>query len=248
MNARQSNALNMGQSVSKLLGTITATNELLALQAKRVALNTHLADITTFAADQALPITGQTRDRSRVFSTAIDATLAVAGPVASYAQAQELGELAAKVNLHRSAFDRGRITRRVQLMQQVHDAAAEVLAQLVDCGVTAAMLTDLQNKIDAANALVPVRRATVITRRVATAKLAGSFRKMHALIAKELDPLVEPLRLTDPDNYALYQAARLTINLPGTPAKTDDPTSGGTPVPTDGETQPPTTHALPQAA
>jgi len=51
MNARQSNALNMGQSVSKLLGTITATNELLALQAKRVALNTHLADITAFAAD-----------------------------------------------------------------------------------------------------------------------------------------------------------------------------------------------------
>jgi len=152
------------------------------------------------------------------------------------------------VNLHRYEFETGRFLRRMQLMQQVHDAAKDVLAQLTDYGVTAAILTDLQTKIDAANALLPVRRATVITRRVATAKLAGAFRKMHTLIAKELDPLVEPLRLTDPDNYALYQAARLTINLPGTPEKTDDPTGGGTPVPTDGETQPTTTHALSQAA
>ena len=87
-----------------------------------------------------------------------------------------------------------------------------------------------------------------VTRRAATAKLAGAFRKTHALIAKELDPLVEPLRLTDPDNYALYQASRVPINLPGTPAKPDETTGGSTPVPTDGCTQPPTTHALSQAA
>ena len=52
----------------------------------------------------------------------------------------------------------------------------------------------------------------------------------------------------DPTLYAQYQAARIVIDRPGTPAKTDGPTGDGTPVPTDGNTQPSTTHALPQAA
>ncbi len=57
-----------------------------------------------------------------------------------------------------------------------------------------------------------------MSRRVATGKLATTVLKMKRLIKKELDPLMEPFRTSNPDAFALYQAARLTINVPGSPS------------------------------
>ena len=227
MNAPQYNAHKMGQSVSSLLEILTATNESPALRAKAVGLKTHLSDIKSLSATQATPFPGQTRDRNRLFDLATTATVMVAGPVLSYAQGHQLGDLIAKVDLTRTDFQSGRFNRRLELMQQVHDAAAGALPRLADYPVTAEMLADLQAKIGAASDVALVTRTNAMSRRVATEKLAETFRKMRKLIADEIDPLIEPLAASDPDNYALYQAARVVIDLPGTP----DPTPANEPAP-----------------
>jgi hypothetical protein len=232
MNAPQNNLLATGQSVSTALETITATNVPAALTAAHVALNTTLGNIRNHAATQALPITGKTRDRDAVFAAAADATLVIAGLVLSYAKNQKLGDLAAKVDLTASQLARGRFDTRVQLMQQVHDAAAGVVGQLADFEVTAATLTDLQTKIDAASALLTSPRSTIVARRVATQNLAEGFGQLEDLL-HQIDPLIKARCLTDPDSYKLDQAARVVIDRPGAPSQpepTPAPASSAPPV------------------
>jgi hypothetical protein len=94
----------------------------------------------------------------------------------------------------------------------VHNAAQGVLASLSDYGVTAATLTDLQTKIDAAEAQVSASRDAIVARKVATGQLAGALAGFHAFLRKELDPLVESLRESHPTEHAAYRAARITIN------------------------------------
>jgi hypothetical protein len=221
MTTTQNNLLTMGQSVSTSLETITATDVPPALAAVHPALKTAITEIQTIAAAQGLPTTGITRERDRVFATSAEATLLIAGLVLSYAKRRGLEDLAAKVDLNISELARGRFNLRIQRMQQVHAAATEVMAHLADFNVTAARLADLQAKITAAAEQITAARDSIVTRRVATEKLAEAFGRMTDLIEHHIDPLIEDRREIDPDAYKRYQAARVVIVRPGPPDTTD---------------------------
>jgi hypothetical protein len=166
MNNRQNTLLATGQSVSRSLETITATDAPPAFAAARVALKNDLSRIVTLANAQAQPLMGLTRHRDRVFETGSEATLIVAGLLSGYAKRRGLVDLAAKVDVTPHAFRRNRFSRRAQLMQQVHEAASGVApADLAALGVSAALLTDLKTKADAADALKDMPRDTIASRR-----------------------------------------------------------------------------------
>jgi hypothetical protein len=236
MNAKQSNTLKMGHAVSDALETITATNDVPALRAKHVTLKAILNQINTASAEQAEPLTGQTRTRDKAFTAATDAGLAISGLVLSYAQEYGLHTLIAKVAISRSELQRGRFARRVEMLKQIHAAATSALAELADYRVTAEALADLQQKIDAASALLVVPRTGIVSRRVATTRLAADFSRLAQLLATEVDPVIESLRVTAPDDYARYQAARLVVDLPGSasakPAAEDPAAAGASPAAT----------------
>jgi hypothetical protein len=187
---------------------------------KHAALNASLNLIGSLAAIQTLPTVGNTADRDRALASATETALIIAGPVASYAHARRLGDLAAKVRINPSDFFLARLAERITLLQQVHDSAASVLASLAAYGVTEAALAEFQSQIDLANALLGTPRSRIIARRVATEKIAVVFQEMNDLLDYELDPLIASLRKSDPDSYALYQAARVVIARPGSPTAT----------------------------
>lgn len=215
MNASQNNTVAMGHAVSTTLEIITATSGLPVLQARHAALKTKLVEIKAQAAVQALPLTGKTIDRDRVFTEVSDAAIAIAGLVWSYAKANQLEDLASTVRLNPSRFNQGRLAHRVQLAQQIQTAATGVLPQLADYNVTAAMLTELQTGIDAASALLSATRTSIVTRKLATEKLGILIGELVALLENEIDPLVGSLRRTKPDVYRRYTAARAVIDRPG---------------------------------
>jgi hypothetical protein len=210
MNAKQSNTLKMGHAVSDALETITATNDVPALRAKHVTLKAILNQINTASAEQAEPLTGQTRTRDKAFTAATDAGLAISGLVLSYAQEYGLHTLIAKVAISRSELQRGRFARRVEMLKQIHAAAT--------------------------SALLVVPRTGIVSRRVATTRLAADFSRLAQLLATEVDPVIESLRVTAPDDYARYQAARLVVDLPGSasakPAAEDTAAAGASPAAT----------------
>jgi hypothetical protein len=53
------------------------------------------------------------------------------------------------------------------------------------------------------------------TKAAATAELAKTFRETDALLEKQIDRLVFPLRKTHPEFYADYQRARQIWDAPG---------------------------------
>jgi hypothetical protein len=220
MNKNQTRILNMSNAVIGALNKLPEIATLPALALKIEDLKARLDVITATAALQILPTTGQTVNRDQVLDIAITATLAVAGRVQSYAHSRKLPVLESKVRLRPTSFTATPLANRIPLMQQVCDAAGDVLAELADFGVTEASLTDLQTKIDAANAVKTSLRAAVVDRRVATAKLVEQFRELGEFLRNDLDPLVESLRQGNPEGWATYRVARDVLNQPRpTPAE-----------------------------
>ncbi len=215
MNAKGSNTLKMGHAVSGALETITSNNDLPALSAKHVVLKTVIRRIIAASAAQSEPTSGNLRLRNKAFAAATDAAVVIVGAVSSYAQEHGLDALIAKIDVTPTDLKTGRVARRVELLQQIHAAATSVLAELADYRVTAAHLTDFQEKIDAAKALLVAPRAGIVARHVATVRLKAELRRLGQLLAREIDPLVEMLRLTAPDDYARYHAARVVVALAG---------------------------------
>ena len=248
MNSDQKNRLDMLSATNALLSPKMETCDDVGLKAEFAAFVTQLGLINTLRAAQTAPTKGKVKERDLVFADATAATLAVAGRVHAYAEANNLPDLALQVRLNENSFYMLRIGSRIPVMKRILETAQSLAPKLIGLAVTAAVLTDLATKIEDAEDVQPKPRTTVATRKVATAQLAEAFADMDAFLTGRLDPVMIAVGLKDPTFYAQYQAARIVIDRPGTPEKTDDPTGGGTPVPTDGETQPTTTHALSQAA
>ena len=233
MNNTQNSLLATGQSVSRNVETITATDLPPAFTAARVALKNDLGRIATLANAQAQPLTGLTLHRDRVFDAGAEATLTVAGLLRGYAKRRGLVDLAAKVDVAPYEFSRNRFSRRAQLMQQVHEAAADVApADLAALGVTTEVLTDLKTKADAADALKDLPRDAIASRRVITKQLRQAFTELRSRLCDELDPQMAARRALDPLAYERYQAARIVIDRSGpsadpAPAPTPEATSDG---------------------
>jgi hypothetical protein len=201
----------MGTSVSNVMETITTAVPFPALSARHVRLKTHLANTTAYSAAQTAPIIGRTLEREQAFGSTTNAAACVAGAVLSYAQAHGLVDLATKVDITPTRLKTGRMGRRVELFQQIHDAAAGVVPELADYRVTEITLADLQTQISNLRALLPVARNSIVMRRVMTQKLWVEFREMRRLLDKEIDPLIEQLRTSSPDLYAQYHGARMIV-------------------------------------
>lgn len=222
MNRNQNNLLTTGHAVSATLETLTATSVPPALAAARTALDNRLSNIKAYDEQQANPLPPRTLERNQQFKVAADAAYVVARLVRGYALAQGLVALAGQVDFSATDLTRGRLTRRLQSMRQVHTAAQAHAAELVTAGVTAEMITDLDAKITAAETVLVAPRTNIAARRVATENLMREFAKLELLLDYTLDPLMEAYGRTDPDAYTRYLTARRVIDRPGTPAVDED--------------------------
>ncbi len=214
-------------AVQAFLNSTSATVGLTALAEKLALLTTLITEILKLAGTQAEPTDGELEAREIALTEATDLALIVAGGVRSYAR--KLPELAARVRVTRTAFREMRRTERMRLAQRIHDAAASVLPELAGYGVTAALLAELQLKIDATIAAVNAPRVTSGVKKVATSQLLGLYKQVDDLLADELDPLLLSLRRNDPHAWELYRDARKVFDRPGARSD-DDEKSGSAPV------------------
>ncbi len=227
MDATQNSRLTMFNAVARLLDDSTAIiAPLPALTAAVTELHTLLDNIAGLVATQAQPTSGATFDKSSALDAMADSTLSVANSVKGYASKNRLGDLAAKVASSRTTLTTGRELNRVTQAQQVHDAANGVLAHLADYGVSAADLTTLQAKIDAARAALSAPRNLNNAKKSATERMPVAFRQVDSLLRHQIDPLVAKLASTQPNFYARYQAARIVVDRPGS-----HPPSAAAPAP-----------------
>jgi hypothetical protein len=94
----------------------------------------------------------------------------------------------------------------------LHQKGVLNLVALAPYGVTAAILATLSTSITAYNAAIPKPRAGITERRQTTGKIKELFGTADKTLRDKMDPLIEILRLTNPDFYLSYRASRSITN------------------------------------
>src|SRR5687768_13054605 len=130
--------------------TKTETDALPRLGEKRAAFITLLSKIDPLANKQEQPTLGLVVDRDRAFAEAAEVAIVVAGLARSYAEAAQLGDLAARMRVRPSHLRFARLPQRLQLARRVYDDVLPHAAVLAAEGLTAEMLADFKAKLDAA--------------------------------------------------------------------------------------------------
>src|SRR5438034_901715 len=82
------------------------------------------------------------------------------------------------------------------------------LPALADFGLTDAILTDLQEKIDAFTGRVSSPRTTRSDNRASNETMDSQFHFADLLLEEEIDRLMKVFKMTQPEFFAAYTAAR----------------------------------------
>jgi hypothetical protein len=247
MNKSQLNGFAMYLAVQAfLLNSAAALAAITVLAAKLTKLSAFLERLRELTRVQFEPLQGKTVVRQETLDQTSDLTLEVAGAVLSYAKDVQHAELGAKMDITRWGLQRLRQAERTAFMQNVHDAAATVIADLTPYGVTPERLAEFQTSIHEANHAVNEPRRVLSDRKVATAEIIDLTQQIDALLEDEIDPLLLPLRRTNPVLWKRYQEAREVFDSPGVRHR-EQPAADATATAT-GITTPATTTTLAAAA
>ncbi len=216
MNKSQLNGFAMYLAVQAfLLNSAAALAAITVLAAKITKLSALIDRFRELSRVQSELLKGKTAVRQETLDQTIDLALEVAGAVFSYSKDAQLTELGAQVNIPRWTLQRLRQSERTAAAQNIHDTAATVITQLAPYGVTPEGLAELQTSINETNHAVNEPRRVLSDRKVATAEIAALKRQIDALLEEEIDPLLLPLRRTNPVLWTRYQEAREVFDTPG---------------------------------
>jgi hypothetical protein len=215
MNAKQTNRLASYTATEALLKANPDIANVPELPGKVAAFSEKIAEINRLAKTQTQPVQARTTERDQMLEEMTDATLELAGYVRSAARTLKRPQLAQSVQVGAASFRRARRSHRMWFAQRVHDAAAGVLENLAPFGVTAEKLAAFQARIQVAGARVNMPRETVAEKRGATEQLQRPFADLDAFVRDELDPLVFPMRKTDPEWFSTYRAALAIVDRRG---------------------------------
>lgn len=178
------------------------------------AFEAKLEHIDQLDAKQAQSVGRGLSERNGAFGAMVQDALLLSGLGLSFAKANALESLARDLRFVPSDFSHVRFDRRLHMCRQVATTLRDDLAQLAGSGITPAMLDAFDAKIAAATALVDKPRSTIVSKRAATEQLRSAFREADDMLTTWLDPLIMPLKVTDPEFYARYRAAREIVDRP----------------------------------
>jgi hypothetical protein len=164
---------------------------------------------------QTLETTGITTDKTAKRATMTDKALFIENRLQSYANVTGNPELLESVQYSASDLKKARDTDVVGICNTILAKANANAAAIVNYGVTAAMITDLQAAITAYVATLAKPKAAKSQTKTATENLVGLFRDADDILNKRLDLDIELFKTSKPDFYSQYKTARMIISTGG---------------------------------
>jgi hypothetical protein len=222
MTDAQSNRLDMFNLVSEFYTTNQAVIDTVnARTAAFTAHNTNRATILANLSGQTSNTRGAAADKSGAREQLSIIAETVFLPVRAWASVNADQTTRAEFDYSRSSI------------QQIKDDTIEAflnhriaivnnnLAALADYGITATLVTQLQDALTDYLAFLSAPRGAIVRRSVNTANLRALFQTASAHLRNVVDPLMVTLRATQPDLYKEYRASRIVIDRRG-PGNGDD--------------------------
>jgi hypothetical protein len=226
MTHRQATAFRMIRAVLAMLQAANRTSEIPGLSARVDRLAAHADELNALGELQSRPTEAPTLARDAILKAMENAALDVGAAVALYAADAALPDLLHTAKLTATHFYNARVAQRTWLATRLVDAAESVLPHLAP-HVTAASLTQLRELIRQAEEAVTQPRTAIAAKASATRRLAPVLAEARETLT-QLDRLMFPLRLKEPDVYAEYRAARRIIGRSSrqpAPAETPEATA-----------------------
>jgi len=162
---------------------------------------------------QELSLVGVALDKRNKRGAMLGRALAVANSVFAYAEDNGNTVLQARVNYSLSTLSKGRDAVIGQRCQGVYAEAMAV--DLVDYGVTAADLTELQKAIDAYVATIGSPRSALTVRKGATAEISALVKDSLKILNNRMDKLMNDFTESAPAFHQEYFDARMILDIGG---------------------------------
>jgi hypothetical protein len=235
MNKVQENKRTMYEAVLALLSANSAkTAAVAAFATSEAEFRNIVSQIENKSAEYNQATVGRTASKNQAADILVDAVLPMAAALFAYGSKQKDATLKEKAAVNESELRRIRDTELITQTNAILALLNEHLLPLADYGVTAAKITEFQQKITDFNAALGTRESSLAERVGARTSLADLIRKADEILHEQLDHFMELFRPTEPQFYTEYFTARIIKDL-GTrhrrPA-TDAPPTAGTPAPT----------------
>lgn len=170
-------------------------------------------------------LTGITMDKNVSKQDLIAETATMAGRIYAYAAKSGNNTMKQAANYSETDLRRLKDTELAPACQAIHDLAEANKAELKDYGVTAAKLTALQAKITAYAAAVPKPRSAIAGRKTTKEQIKQLFKTADAILAEQMDRLIDDFATDNPEFVAGYRNARMIVD-PRTPPKPANPGGG----------------------
>lgn len=183
--------------------------------AAKAELDARVSELEAMVELQLKDIEGHTRDKANAETAMNEKTLEVAGCVMAYAMAVGDEGLAQEMDIAPTELNELRDSEVAQRCQGVHTAATAHAAAIVDYGVSAADLTELQSLIDAYLAVVALPRTLITERKGATTEIDKLVRETMTLLKRRIDRQMRKWAKSHPLFYRHYRDARIIIDVRG---------------------------------
>jgi len=206
-----------------------------------VNFSVNLADLRSIQAqihligeEQKLDRKGITEGKNKLRAGLIVLSADAARKVATYARFSNNSTLLGEVSMKESDFKRYADNELIDYSQIIYNRAQSNVVLLGDYAITDETQTALLNAINEFKAFMPNPRLGKITKAQATKQLVELYKKGDIALAN-MDASVEIIRLTQPNFYAGYHAARklilirpgkLSLKMQVTDAETGEPVKG----------------------
>jgi len=160
---------------------------------------------------QKMVLTGITLDKNQVRANLILYGADTARKLTSYAKLTGNLTLLDEVNFSETDFRRFSDIKLRDYTQIIFNKASDLLESLVQYGISASSQETLQNAINSFNSVLAAPRIGTMTKSQATKQLVTLFKTADATLA-QMDAAVEIVKLTEPNFYMGYKAARKVIS------------------------------------
>jgi hypothetical protein len=154
-------------------------------------------------------------------------TIMIAAGLSALGQTTGNAELKQRAHLTESTFRTVRTIEQINIANLVYDLAKANQEGLAPFGITPAMIEELKSRVAAFDAALKDVASGMAERIGARTAVAEMFNKADELLREELDPLMHIFRLTDPELYNDYRAARVIKDIGVRHVKTPEAAGAG---------------------
>jgi hypothetical protein len=225
MTAEQSNKFSMYSATANVMKShvdrITGTAALVASYDRFDAL---LEQITQKDKERIGKTAGKVAAKDEAEDALVMATVIVSSGVAALARSKGNAQLKEAVHIPESRLRHARPSDQLNMAKVTYDLAKANGQELVSYGISTTMLDDLKSRTTAYENCVKEVASGMAERTGARTAVSDLFVQADEVLKEELDRMMQVFRVTDPEFYNDYRAARVIKDIgvrhtkPGQPA------------------------------